>query len=136
MGASVTPPLARPASAVTPASAGRLARRLGPPSLAVVAGALLLRLISGVGFANYDTLYALAWGGQLSRGQLPSYGVAIAPTPHPLLEVIGLVLAPLGPRAAERVIVALGFLALSGCGWLVYRLAATQFGRAAGAVAA
>ena len=28
--------------------------------LAVGAGAVALRLISGVGFANYDTLYALA----------------------------------------------------------------------------
>jgi hypothetical protein len=136
MGASLEPRLAAPAPTLAPASAGRLAARLGPPSLAVVAGAVVLRLIAGVGFANYDTLYALAWGGQLSRGQLPSYGVPIAPTPHPLLEALGLVLAPLGPRAAERVTVALGFLALSGCGWLVYRLAAAPFGRAGGAVAA
>jgi hypothetical protein len=104
--------------------------------LAVGAGAVALRLISGVGFANYDTLYALAWGGQLSRGQAPTYDVPIAPTPHPLLEVLGVVLAPLGPRGAEVVTVALGFLALSGCGWLVYKLAAEWFGRGAGAVAA
>jgi hypothetical protein len=137
MGASLTPPLARPAPTVgrVPA-AERLARRLLPPSLAVVGGAVALRLIAGVGFANYDTLYALAWGGQLSRGELPSYGTAIAPTPHPLLELLGLVLAPLGPHASEQTIVALGFLALSGCGWLVYRLTAAQFGSAAGAVAA
>ena len=32
--------------------------------------------------------------------------------------------------------VALGFLALSGCGWLVYRLGAQWFGRLAGALAA
>ncbi len=31
--------------------------------VAILAGAVLLRLINGVGFANYDTLYALAWGG-------------------------------------------------------------------------
>src|SRR4051812_910441 len=37
---------------------------------AVIAGAILLRLITGVGFANYDTLYALTWGGQLARGEL------------------------------------------------------------------
>jgi hypothetical protein len=104
--------------------------------LAVGAGAVALRLISGVGFANYDTLYALAWGGQLSRGQAPTYDVPIAPTPHPLLEVLGVALAPLGPRGAEVVTVALGFLALSGCGWLVYKLAAEWFGRGAGAVAA
>jgi len=103
---------------------------------AILLGALLLRLISGVGFANYDTLYALAWGGQLSRGTLPAYDVAIAPTPHPLLELVGLVLAPLGPRAVENVTVALAFVALSACGWVLYRLGAEWFGRAAGALAA
>src|SRR5437667_8424242 len=106
------------------------------PLLVVSAGAVVLRAISGVAFANYDTLYALAWGGQLSRGQTPTYDVAIAPTPHPLLEALGLVLSPLGPRAAERVTVALGFLALSGCGYVVYKLGARWFGRAAGALAA
>ena len=113
----------------------RLRARLLAP-LAIAGGALLLRLIAGVGFANYDTLYALAWGGQLSRGSTPAYSVPIAPTPHPLLEALGLVLAPFGPRAAEDVTVALGFLALSACGWAIYRLGAEWFGRAAGALAA
>jgi hypothetical protein len=117
------------------ASIRHLAGRLSAP-LAIIAGAVLLRVISGVGFANYDTLYALAWGGQLSRGQTPAYGVPIAPTPHPLVEVLGLVLSPLGPRAVEDVTVALGFLALSGCAWALYRLGAQWFGWAAGALAA
>jgi hypothetical protein len=105
-------------------------------AFAIAAGAILLRLASGVGFANYDTLYALAWGGQLSRGEVPAYGVPVAPTPHPLIEALGLVLAPLGPRAVEYVTVALGFLALAACGWVVYELGARWFGRAAGALAA
>ena len=113
----------------------RLAPRLGAP-LAIAAGAALLRILSGVGFANYDTLYALAWGGQLSRGATPSYGVPIAPTPHPLVEALGLVLSPLGPHAVEQITVALGFLALSACGWVLYRLGAAWFGRAAGALGA
>ena len=117
------------------ASIERLRARFVAP-LAIAAGALALRLIAGVGFANYDTLYALAWGGQLSRGSTPAYSVPIAPTPHPLLEALGLVLAPLGPRAAVNVIVALGFLALSACGWAIYRLGAEWFGWAAGALAA
>ncbi len=117
------------------ASIKRLSTRLFAP-FAILAGAVLLRVIAGVGFANYDTLYALAWGGQLSRGQTPAYGVPIASTPHPLLEAVGLVLSPLGPRAVEKVTVALGFLALSACGWAVYRLGAQWFGRAAGALAA
>lgn len=92
-------------------------------------------MISGVGFANYDTLYALAWGGQLGRGQTPTYDVAIAPTPHPLLEALGFVLSPLPAHTVEWLTVAVGFLALAGCGAIVYRLGADWFGRAAGIVA-
>ncbi len=103
---------------------------------AVLLGALILRLLAGVGFANYDTLYALVWGQQLSRGETPQYGIPVAPTPHPLVEALGFVLSPFGPRAAQSVTVALGFIALSGCGWVVYRLGARWFGRAAGALAA
>jgi hypothetical protein len=117
--------------------AARLAeRRSAVAALSIAAGAAVLRLIAGVGFANYDTLYALAWGGQLSRGSTPAYDVPIAPTPHPLVEVLGVVLAPLGPHAVENVTVALAFLALSACGWVIYRLGAEWFGRAAGALAA
>lgn len=103
---------------------------------AVLAGAVLLRLIAGVGFANYDTLYALSWGGQLARGETPAYELPIAPTPHPLIEALGVVLYPLGPRATERIVVWLGFVALAACGWVVYRLASLWFGRAAAAIAA
>jgi len=106
-------------------------------TLPVIAlGAVLLRVLAGVGFANYDTLYALAWGGQLSRGSTPAYSVPISPTPHPLIELLGLVLAPLGPHAVENVTVALAFIALSACGWVIYRLGALWFGWAAGALAA
>jgi hypothetical protein len=110
-------------------------KRLATPA-AIVAGAIVLRVLAGVGFVNYDTLYALAWGGQLSRGSLPAYGVAIAPTPHPLVEILGVVLAPLGPAGVLGVTVALAFLALSGCAWVVYALGAHWFGRAAGALGA
>jgi hypothetical protein len=102
----------------------------------IVAGAVVLRAIAGVGFANYDTLYALAWGGQLARGQTPAYDVAIAPTPHPLLEALGVVLYPLGPGTERTVTVALAYLALSASGWVIYRLGSEWFGRAAGALAA
>lgn len=111
------------------------APRLGA-AVSIVVVAVLARLISGVGFVNYDTLYALAWGGQLSRGQSPAYDVAIAPTPHPLLEILGLVLSPLSPHTIVTVTVALAFLVLAACGWVIYRLGAEWFGRAAGALAA
>jgi hypothetical protein len=108
---------------------------LGAP-LAIAAGAVALWLLGGVGFANYDTLYALVWGQQLSRGATPQYGIPLAPTPHPLVEALGFVLSPLAPHAIEDVAVALGFLALAACAWAVYRLGALWFHRPAGAVAA
>jgi hypothetical protein len=114
-------------------------RRLAPLAgalLAIAALAVLLRVITGVAFANYDTLYALAWGGQLARGQVPAYDLPIAPTPHPLVEILGAVLEPLGPRAVEDVSVAIGFLALAGCAYVIYRLGCDWFGRAAGVLAA
>jgi hypothetical protein len=110
-------------------------KRLAAPA-AIVAGAIVLRALAGVGFVNYDTLYGLAWGGQLSRGNLPAYAVAIAPTPHPLVEILGVLLAPLGPAGVLHVSVALAFLALSACAWVVYALGAHWFGRAAGALGA
>jgi hypothetical protein len=112
----------------------RLTRARAVP--AIIVGAVVLRLITGVGFANYDTLYALAWGGQLARGSTPAYDTAVAPTPHPLLEMIGFVLSPLSPRTIEDVVVALGFLALAACAWVIFELGAQWFGRAAGALAA
>jgi hypothetical protein len=123
------------APARPPGAPQRLVARLSAP-LTIAAGAVVLWVISGVGFANYDTLYALTWGGQLARGETPQYGIPIAPTPHPLVEALGVVLSPLSPSAIEGVTVALGFLALSACGWVVYRLGSAWFGRAAGALAA
>jgi len=113
----------------------RLRGRLGALS-AILAGAVALRLLAGVAFANYDTLYALSWGGQLARGETPAYGVPIAPTPHPLLELLGLVLYPLGVRTELEVILALGFGALAACGWVIYSLGRRWFGAAAGLLAA
>jgi hypothetical protein len=110
-------------------------KRLATPA-AIVVLAAVLRVISGVGFVNYDTLYALAWGGQIARGSTPTYAVAIAPTPHPLIELLGVLLAPLGPKATVQVAVALAFLALAGCAWVIYALGARWFGRPAGALAA
>jgi hypothetical protein len=106
------------------------------PALTIVLGAALLWVIAGVGFVNYDTLYALVWGQQLSRGELPQYELPIAPTPHPLIEALGVPLAPLGASATTAVTVALAFLALASCGWVVYQLARAWFGRAAAVVAA
>ena len=116
--------------------AHKLGRERALAAGGILAGAALLRVIAGVGFANYDTLYALTWGGQLGRGSTPAYDTAIAPTPHPLMELVGLVLSPLSARTIEDVTVALGFIALAACAWAIYALGERWFGRAAGTVAA
>jgi hypothetical protein len=97
--------------------------------------AALLWVLSGVGFVNYDTLYGLVWGQQLTHGQTPQYGLPIAPTPHPLVELLGIVVTPLGPSATTAIAVALAFLALAACGWVLYRLGSLWFGPAVGVVA-
>jgi hypothetical protein len=109
--------------------------RLRAP-LATVAGAIALRLAIGVGFVNYDTLYSLVWGQQLARGQTPSYKGALAPTPHPLIELIGLVLAPLGVAATLTIVVALAYLALASLGYVVFRLGSDWFSWPVGLAAA
>jgi hypothetical protein len=105
------------------------------PWLVAVAGALGAWLMVGAGFANYDTMYALVWGSDLAHGRLPDYDVPVAPTPHPLSNLLGLVLAPLGD-GAETAWVVLGFLALGALGGLTYALGARWFGPAAGVIAA
>ena len=104
--------------------------------LVIVAAAILLRLRIGIGFANYDTLYSLVWGQQIARGQNPSYGAKLAPTPHPLLEALGVVLAPLGAKATLAIVVALAYLSLAALGYVVFLLGSRWFSWPVGLAAA
>jgi hypothetical protein len=104
--------------------------------LVIVAGAILLRLRIGIGFANYDTLYSLVWGQQIARGQNPGYGAKLAPTPHPLLEALGVVLAPLGAKATLAIVVAIAYLSLAALGYVVFLLGARWFSWPVGLAAA
>jgi len=95
-----------------------------------------LWLAWGHAFANYDALYSLIWGGELADGHAPSYDVPLAPTPHPLANLVGLALSPLSARVGEDVLVVVAFVALGAAGLLVYALGARWFGTAAGVLAA
>jgi hypothetical protein len=92
-------------------------------------------LLVNTGFANYDTAYSLLWGADLAHGRMPDFSVALAPTPHPLTTLQGLVLSPLGD-GAETVTVVLAFLTLGAVTALTYLLGTRWFGPAAGALAA
>src|SRR6476660_1452695 len=111
-----------------------MARVRAPAAIGALAAALWL--VWGHGFANYDTLYALVWGRQIGDGEQPSFDVSLAPTPHPLANLVGLLTAPLSARGAEDVLVVLAFVSLGAVAWLVYELGAKAFGPAAGALAA
>jgi hypothetical protein len=102
----------------------------------ILVGALVLRVLLPFGFPNYDTLYSLVWGQQLARGQTPTYDVTIAPTPHPLAELVGLILAPLGAAATISIVVALAYIALAALPYLVYRLGSAWFSWPVGLAAA
>jgi hypothetical protein len=98
-----------------------------------VSAALLV--VFPVGFPNYDTIYALAWGRELAHGLSPDYGAALPPTPHPLADLLGLVATPLGDGAID-VTMAIAYVSLALVGYLVYRLGSLWFDRPIGAVAA
>ena len=71
---------------------------------AVAATALLGGLawaLAGGGLVEYDALYALVSGRDVGHGTRPDYDVTLAPTPHPLATLGGVVLAPLS-TAADR----------------------------------
>ncbi|PTL58263.1 hypothetical protein C7Y72_00665 [Paraconexibacter algicola] len=113
---------------------------LVPPALA----AALLVLFRGDGFPNYDTEYALLWGRDIARLDPIDTGAFLSPTPHPLANLAGALLAPLDlgvatqpyGTTAESIVTALAFLWLGVLGYLVYRLGERWAGPAAGILAA
>ncbi|HEX4720236.1 MAG TPA: hypothetical protein VH300_17065 [Thermoleophilaceae bacterium] len=101
---------------------------------AAVIGALVFAWF-GHAFLNYDTFYALVWGSDLAHGRQPDYSVPVAPTPHPLAQLIGIVLTPFG-AGAEDLMLAIGLLALGMLVVGLFRAGEELFGVWAGLVAA
>jgi hypothetical protein len=112
----------------------RRRRALADWLAAGVIGALVFAWF-GHAFLNYDTFYALVWGSDLAHGRTPQYSVPVAPTPHPLAELIGFVLTPFG-AAAEDLMLALGLLGLGMLAVGLFRLGGELFGVWVGIAAA
>jgi hypothetical protein len=89
----------------------------------------------GHAFLNYDTFYALVWGGDLVHGRVPDYAVAVAPPPHPLAELVGILLTPFG-SGAEDLMLAIGLLALGMLAVGLFHLGRELFGIWAGLLTA
>ncbi len=123
------------ASAPAAAPSAPLARRLLPPVATVVGVAVLLKLVYGPWYLNYDARYALLWARDALRGLSPEYKADFAPTPHPLETAASLLAVPFGQGGAVLmswlILLAFGLLV-----WLTYRLGAELFHPAVGIVAA
>jgi hypothetical protein len=85
-------------------------------------------------YPNYDSYYQLLWGQDIAHGRLPDYSVFRSPTPHPLSELVGLLLSPFGV-AADRLMVLLTLFAWVGLIWAVYRFTKHLLGTLVAAVA-
>ena len=96
---------------------------------------LLLLVVFPIGFPNYDSVYYLLWGRELAEGLTPDYGPPLVPTPHPLYQLFGAVVSPLGDGASTAAMV-LAYLSLGALAWLVYRLGSLWFDRPTGVLAA
>jgi len=108
-----------------------------PGLLAVPALALLLWLVYGSGYVDYDALYALVWGQILAGGQLPVDLTALhSPTSHPLDTLLAVVVSPLSRAAALDVFQAVSVLSFAGLGWAACRLGERLFAPATGVVLA
>jgi hypothetical protein len=115
--------------------ARRLVRRLPAVALGVLAVGALAAWLAVPTYPAYDSLYSLVWARELLGGALPSFAAYRAPTQHPLLLPVGLLLAPLGD-AGGRIFVALciaALLALLAAAWRLGRLAAGPLGGIAAA---
>jgi hypothetical protein len=117
------------------ARADALATRRNLAIAGVLAGLIVVAAFIGLKtYPNYDSYYQLLWGQQLSHGHLPDYHVFRSPTPHPLAELVALVMSPLG-LAADRVWVLLTLIVWVGLIYAVYRFTKELLGTLVAAVA-
>lgn len=110
-------------------------RSWGPPLAFIAIVSAVLLAIFPKGFPNYDTIYYLLWGREIAEGLSPDYGAPLAPTPHPLYDLLGAILSPLGDGAIT-VAVVLAYISLGLLAWLVYRLGTEWLNRPIGLLAA
>src|SRR3954466_2715298 len=101
---------------------------------AAVIGALVFAWF-GHAFLNYDTFYAVVWGSDIGHARQPDYNIAVAPTPHPLAQLIGVLLTPFG-AGAEDLMLAIGLLGLGMLTVGLFRAGQELFGLWAGLLAA
>ncbi len=111
------------------------ARRLAPAAATSAVVAVLLDVLYGPWFLNYDARYALLWAQDLANGHKPQYTADFAPTPHPLQTAFGLLALPFG-AASDDVLTFATLLAFGALVYLAFALGRELFSPWVGVVAA
>jgi hypothetical protein len=93
---------------------GARGRATAAPAAALLVGLSLWAVARG--HDGYDLDYALLWGGQLLHAHVPSLSGPFAPTPHPLANLAGLLVAPLRRPAGADVLLGAVELSLGAAG--------------------
>ncbi|MBI5310864.1 MAG: hypothetical protein HZB14_07565 [Actinobacteria bacterium] len=110
-------------------------RRHLPAFLTIVGAPLLIALVYGRPYLNYDAAYALVWANDIANGWTPDYEGFIAPTPHPLQTFVSFLALPLG-NLTVGVLAWIVMFAFGGLIWVTYRLGEELFNRPVGVLAA
>ena len=112
-------------------------RRAAASRLVGIAGVAALSVLSllvyGPGHLGYDAFYALEWGDDLAAAGLPEFEREIAPTPHPLANVVSAAVSVLGDGAVPALTL-LGTIAFAALIWAGFRLGEVLFGWPVGVV--
>jgi hypothetical protein len=98
---------------------------------AVAVIALAMWAVYGSGSVGYDQAYTLLWGDDLAEGRLPGYEAPRAPTPHPLPNLVGMLLSPLGDGSLEA-LKALSLISFAALAVAAYALGKRLFSPAVG----
>lgn len=112
-----------------------LARRAWPDAPAALIVAAVVFAFFGHAFLNYDSFYALVWGDDIAHGRTPQYDAPVAPTPHPLANLVGLILSPLGD-GAETAFLAIVLIAIGALAVGIFRLGQELYSTPVGVLAA
>lgn len=89
--------------------------------LVIVGTPVVLWLVYGPPYLNYDASYSLVWAQDIAKGLTPDYTGFIAPTPHPLQTFVSFLALPFG-SAAEPLLAWGVMLCFGVIVWLVYLL--------------
>ena len=94
--------------------------------------ALLIWLVYGSGYVDYDAIYALIWGDDLAElHRPPDLESAHSPTPHPLHTFVSIPLSLVGSGALDGLEL-LSVLSFAALGWFAFLLGQRLFGAVAG----